>query len=263
MSRKTKADAAPAPSADQKRSRYQKGDVVRVHRSQVKNTPYNPRVIQGVNLRRLRNNVKKRGLLGPAMVWNRRSGNLVGGNKRLEVMDILEGTADYWLDVTAVDYDPKTEREQNIHLNSTDAQGEFDVDLLGKLLTDAEVKIDPEEASLSRVTLEMGFAGTPYEDKLGLILADANASGAVKDTVLDMKRVADMREELRGRKKYAQEQTAARMEAADTFVVLVFATRDDVKKFCQPAGTDPSEKYQDGRAVAVALGVKLPHVAEG
>lgn len=69
--------------------------------------PANPRTISDDARRKLRDNLKRVGLLQP-LVWNRRSGNLVSGHQRLSQMDDLMGTANYHLTVAVVDLDDKT-----------------------------------------------------------------------------------------------------------------------------------------------------------
>lgn len=98
----------------------------RVRRDALLNAPYNPRRMPKDKAKRLRDNLAKVGLVEP-VIWNRRTGNLVGGHQRLAALDMLEGKADYELDVAAVDLDPKVEREQNVFLNNPGTQGDWDL----------------------------------------------------------------------------------------------------------------------------------------
>ncbi len=70
----------------------------RIHRSKIKNAPYNPRSIDDHARKKLHHNLKKKGLLD-ALVWNKRTGNLVSGHQRLSILDDLSATGDdYTLD---------------------------------------------------------------------------------------------------------------------------------------------------------------------
>lgn len=126
--------AAPQPQL----SRYQKFTRARVHRSQLKNATYNPRQITAAAARNLRAGLKTHGLVN-ALVWNKRTGNLIGGHQRISQLDALEAESggNYLLDVDAVDVDEKTERALNILLNNPTVQGQFDLakleDLMGHL----------------------------------------------------------------------------------------------------------------------------------
>lgn len=112
-----------------------------VQRSQLKNAPYNPRKISDKAKVKLRANLKRVGMLEP-LIWNERTGNLVGGHQRIAALDSLMGTQDYALNVAKVDLDEKTEREQNVFLNNPEAQGEFDLEKLGLLFKDDQINND-------------------------------------------------------------------------------------------------------------------------
>jgi hypothetical protein len=58
---------------------FEKFEVVEIHRSLIKNAPYNPRQITDDARERLGNNIEKVGLLTP-LVWNAETGNLVLGS---------------------------------------------------------------------------------------------------------------------------------------------------------------------------------------
>ena len=84
MTKKKAAEAA----GDVPLSRFQKFTIVRVHRSRLKNAPYNPRVITPEAKDRLRKILERKGLL-EALVWNVRTEHIVGGHRRLECLDAL------------------------------------------------------------------------------------------------------------------------------------------------------------------------------
>ena len=97
------------------------------------NAPYNPRKIKDEARRRLKANIGRVGLLEP-IIWNSRTGHVVGGHQRLKALDSLEGTDNYLVPVAVVDLDETTERAQNVFLNNSEAQGEWDIGQLGELL---------------------------------------------------------------------------------------------------------------------------------
>ena len=97
-------------------------EVVEVHRTEVKNAKYNPRIISDAARRKLKAGIEKLGNLAP-LIWNRRTGNIVGGHQRISVFDSVYGTKNYKLRVSAVDLDDKQEREANILLNNPQAMG--------------------------------------------------------------------------------------------------------------------------------------------
>jgi hypothetical protein len=109
--------------------RYQRFQPETVHRSQLLNAPYNPRVMSPSAKRKLKRSLKENGYVN-ALVWNKRTGNLVGGHQRIEQLDSLEGKSDYRLSVDVIDVTPEEEVAINIALNNSSLQGAFDHDML-------------------------------------------------------------------------------------------------------------------------------------
>jgi len=109
-------------------SKFQRFTVERIPRGMLKNAKYNPRKITPDAKERLRGVLQQQGLI-EAIVWNKKTGNLVGGHQRLSCLDALEGSPDYALDVCVVDLADKEEREANAALNNPSIQGVFDAEL--------------------------------------------------------------------------------------------------------------------------------------
>lgn len=167
------SDPAPQPKsggskpAADGRTKYQTGSVERLGREKIQLAAYNPRQASKDAKRRMRENLKSVGLVGPALVWNRRTGNLVQGHLRLAALDVLEGRQDYTLDVTVVDWPIDKEKRQNVFFNNAWAQGEFDLEALGTML--AEDLDHLEGFGLDPVEIQHLF---PDDDRFGKLFAD-------------------------------------------------------------------------------------------
>lgn len=148
-----KSESAPPPSDGSKLSKYQKFQPQRVHRRDLKNAPYNPRVMTELAEQELREVLKTHGLV-ETLVWNRKTGHLVGGHQRIAQLDHLQGSDDYELDVSAIDVPEKKERKLNVILNNPRIQGEYDGDKLLEMFDDPEVGLTPEDVYLSEFDLE-------------------------------------------------------------------------------------------------------------
>lgn len=104
--------------------------------------PYNPRKPMkkgSKTYRTLKRSLKNFGLVEP-LVWNERSGHVVGGHQRLQILSDLG-----WTDVPVcvVDLEESAEKALNVVLNNRQAQSDWDVEKLAKVLeeiqtTDAE-----------------------------------------------------------------------------------------------------------------------------
>lgn len=73
-------------------------------------------------------------------VWNRRSGNIVGGHQRMRALDSIAKTRDYFLWVSEVDLSEAAEIEANLALNNEDAQGEWELEKFAALLRREDVR---------------------------------------------------------------------------------------------------------------------------
>jgi DNA modification methylase len=87
--------------------------------------PYNPRAISQDALAGLQASVERFGLVEP-VVWNRRTGRVVGGHQRLKALQALGETE---TQVVVVDLDEIEEKALNVALNNPAIAGEFTADI--------------------------------------------------------------------------------------------------------------------------------------
>lgn len=153
-----KRKAAPTQSTAAL-SKFQTFTVVEVHRRDIKKALYNPRTLDDYSRQKLRSSLETHGLVEP-LVWNRRTGNLVGGHQRISQLDDLEGTDDYRLSVSVIDVPLKQEMELNVALNNQLAQGRFDADALIAMLK-SDVAPDIEAMGFTMEDLELQFGEMP------------------------------------------------------------------------------------------------------
>jgi len=112
-------------------TKFQKFKSITIDRKDIRNAAYNPRQMSPSAKRRLRTALDnpKIGLVN-ALIWNRRSGNLVVVHQRIEQLDVLEGHQDYKLTVDMIDVDEVVEKQINVLLNNPAVQGQYDLDML-------------------------------------------------------------------------------------------------------------------------------------
>jgi DNA modification methylase len=120
--------------------------------SQIQRARYNPRKTLKPGdpaYDQLRKAVETFGLVEP-LVWNQRSGNLVGGHQRLSV---LEERGDVEVEVSVVDLAPRDEKALNLALNKH--VGEWDFGALADMLTELHASdFDMEVAGFSEKELK-------------------------------------------------------------------------------------------------------------
>lgn len=146
--------------------KIKQAETISVKRSEISFANYNPRKISTEARKKLKANLKRVGLLG-GIVWNKTSGNLISGHQKVAIMDEVHkydassGDGDYDIDVQVVEMDAKSEKEQNIFMNSRSAQGQFDDDMLRSIIPD----IDCSAAGLD--ALDLNLLGVGEAPKIG------------------------------------------------------------------------------------------------
>jgi hypothetical protein len=216
-------------------STYQRYESVTIHRSLLKNAPYNPRTLSDKARAKIRENIKRVGLLqGP--IWNERTGNIVGGHQRLAVLDALEGKADYLITVEKVSLDERTEKEQNVFLNNEEAQGEFDMDLLNALGSEDGINFE-----------NMGFEVSDWYNMFGTAAVSQKSSE-------EMEKLAEQYRELVERHDSFSAAVLAR-DDENFYLVVVF--KDDAARLEFLEALElPDNRFVDGRMLQAWLGVK-------
>jgi hypothetical protein len=228
----------------------QKFKAERISRKQIKNAPYNPRQIDDHARKKLAENIKKKGLLD-TLVWNKRTGNLVSGHQRLGILDMRaaeKGLKDYLLDVAVVDLSEKEEKEQNVFFNNPSAQGTYDVDGLGKLVT--EDGIDYKKAGFDDMDLQLIFEDTDY----AVTMFDTDeAPKSVQDDLAQLEEIQRIKRE---RKEHRERDQDA--NDPEFYAVVVFPDRQAQGQFMERVGGSKNDRYVDGVRLHTALEVTKP-----
>lgn len=105
--------------------------------SELKPAPYNPRVALepgDARYRKLKRSIACFGLVEP-LLWNRRTGCLVGGHQRLRILQELRYTE---APVSVIDLPIEQEKALNVILNNREAQSDWDLSKLTSLLEELD-----------------------------------------------------------------------------------------------------------------------------
>lgn len=234
-------------AGDSKLHKAQSFQVKRIHRSQLQQAPYNPRKIDSYAKAKLEKNLRKAGLLEP-LIWNERTGNLVGGHQRLSCLDAIAESNDYELDVSVVSLTPKQEREQNVALNNPSIQGTFDVPSLEELIQSTE-DFSIEEAGFDRIDLEVLFGN----DTMAELFEPRET-----DPELPPK-PPKSKEEGQRMKAERQAHLEAKLEDEDSefYCVVVFQSRAERERFMTGVGLEEDDRYVNGQRLATLLHIDL------
>lgn len=224
-----------------------RSEFAEIMRSEIIFADYNPRRISEDARKNLRKGLKTFGLVG-GIVVNKKPDTgeyvLVSGHQRLTEMDAIQGYPgkDYPIRVDVVSLSEKEEKELNILLNNPGAMGEWDSNLLAKLIP----TIDPNIAGLSEA--DLAFLLPPDISDLSQI-----SSGFVDLQTLrmdtqasDTTRYESEKARLSEEKRKTQEK--AQNEALNNSAYLCLSFSDFVRKkeFCNRFGIPPMETYISG-----------------
>ena len=138
------------------KSRFQKGEIQTLKRSQLKGAEYNPRIIDEESKKRLKKGLQQHGLVSP-ITWNKRTGNIVSGHQRISQLDALEKNKDYELDVWVIDVDEAEEAVLNVQLNNPSMQGDWDLDKLAEMTEQFDVSFD--DMGFSKLDVDFMYDG--------------------------------------------------------------------------------------------------------
>lgn len=131
--------------------------------SKINPAPYNPRKdLQpgDPEYEKLKRSIQEFGLVDP-LIWNKRTGNLVGGHQRLKILQELGHTESH---VSVVDLDDQKEKALNIALNKI--SGDWDYPLLKDLLEDLDTgDMDIEITGFDMAEIEDLMTQFPVEEK--------------------------------------------------------------------------------------------------
>ena len=138
------------------RSKFQKGEMQTMKRSELIGAEYNPRIIDKEAKKRLKNNLKQHGLVSP-ITFNKRTNTIVSGHQRISQLDALERNQDYELDVWVIDVPIEEEAKLNVLLNNPSMQGDWDLDKLAFMSEEFGIGFD--DMGFSKLDVDFMFDG--------------------------------------------------------------------------------------------------------
>jgi hypothetical protein len=231
------------------RHNINQSETVTIKRSQITFAPYNPRKEDPAVVNEIKKNFKRVGFLG-GIVWNETTGNLVSGHKRIQALDTInkyDGTTqtDYDIKVEKVTIDEKTEKEQNIFMNSQSVQGKFDNLKLADLFPD----INYEFAGLNENDINIMQIEVPE-----LMILNTHSIESIEN---DMKAIEkpyqQAKEEVIKAKQAQKEAAIQRFEDQETYIVVNFDNLQNKLYFLETYGFNTDEKFIRGELMLERL----------
>src|SRR4030042_1570421 len=123
-------------------------ELKKIKRSELKEAEYNPRKMKEKAYKKLEKFIKSGGLLQPAIIFNKITGNIISGHQRLKILDSYYNTDNYEITASIVNLTKEEEIKANIKLNNESLMGSWDEILL------QEIKMDFPEIDFDK---DLGF----------------------------------------------------------------------------------------------------------
>lgn len=220
-----------------------------IRRSQINLNPLNPKRHTEEAIKLQKKNLQKVGFLG-GIVWNKVTGNLIDGHRRVYAMDILnkyDGSkdSDYDIKVEVCELDEKTEKEQLTYMAVGNTKADFN--LIAYYIHD----IDYKSAGLSdedfNSIMDIAGAGTGIED-VGASISTFDDMIALSEHKDEKK--PETREEIHAKKERQREIAYERQQNEDAYIVLSFSTYEAKVAFCEIFEYDAEQaKYIKGEDI--------------
>lgn len=239
-----------------------------IPRSQIKIDPRNPRYMDHHAHKKLATNLTNPNVgLIDTLVFNQRTGLLVGGHQRLSVLDEQAKGEDYLVRCAVCDLDPKEAANAMLALNNEALMGTFEVDSIISLTSDGTLDVkaagyDSGEFALLLDSmgvaedimgglLDVAFptdlepAPAPIPESLNQVVAQAEA--IEQEAALAKMRENESRKVSRAR--------IAEQSRTDYFLVIRCESIEEKKRILQ--SVTRSGEAQDKSAVAIDTLVRL------
>lgn len=209
-----------------------------IKRSQIKFADYNPRIIDESNQKKLIKAIKENGLIEP-LVWNKRTGTLVGGHQRLTAADKIYRKKDYDVPVAIIDCDLKTEKKLNVQLNNPSMQGDWDLNELADLAKDVSF----EDMGFNKADIDFLYDGDVDFD--GQFIEDDKPSK--KETPYDDE-VEDEKDKMAGLAEFNKKKADFRHKDQDDTIInfytkVVFPDNQTKEEFYKKANIPANEEF--------------------
>ena len=225
-----------------------------INRSAIIEAAYNPREIEKQNRADLKHSMGKMKLREP-LVWNEKSGNLVGGHQRLSILDETwqkkhkTEELDYELTVAVVNLELKEEIELNLALNNPRLMGDYNIAKMNELLSsDAFPDIDFKIAGVKDEDLQI-FGIT--DDLLNINNQEVDDIINAFEEVKEQKKrdVTPEQKEVNKQNVKATKKEQVNSEV-DTYVTITFSNQADKRAFMAKIGEHENSLFVKGEIFA-------------
>lgn len=194
------------------------------------------------------------GFMG-GITWNRSTGNLIDGHRRIKAMDLYysyDGTAetDYLVKVEAVELDEKQEKEQMTYMALGNTKADY------QLIAEYLPEIDYSVAGIDEYDLEQIQSFIPQAADIMRVesfddLIEPLDTGPRADETTNENALTDSEKkaQIKAAKQKQKEAAGERYGELTSYVTISFSSAEEKRMFCDLAGIGEDEKFIQGNKI--------------
>lgn len=255
------------------KKQIKQSDMVEVMRSQINLNPYNPKRHSDKKIIDQKKNLLRVGLLG-GITWNKTSGNLIDGHRRIKAMDMhygYDGTldTDYSVKVTAVELDDKQEKEQMTYMALGNTKADYS--LIAEYLPDIDaVNAGIDDYDLSQIQSFIPTVDEVVIDTFDDLISDVPEKDGENETDADTAAPSDngngnesddapeptpeeRKAKIKEAKEKQKEAAGERYADLNAYITVSFDNAEQKRTFCELLGIQESEMFVKGSMVLNAF----------
>lgn len=230
------------------KKQIKQSDLVEVNRSQINLNPYNPKRHSDKKISEQKKNLLRVGLLG-GITWNKISGNLIDGHRRIKAMDLhygYDGTpeTDYTVKVSAVELNEKQEKEQMTYMALGNTKADYS--LIATYLPD----IDVTHSGIDDYDLEQIRSFLPDPTEIEIESFDDLIAEMPKE---NQQNQHSNKAQIKESKQKAKEIAEERYSDQQAYITVSFANADEKRMFCELIGISEKEMFVKGSDVLLLI----------
>lgn len=234
-----------------------------IKRSQINLNPFNPKRHTDKKVQEQKKNLQRVGFLG-GITWNRLTGNLIDGHRRIKALDLhygYDGTpdTDYSVKVEAVEFDEKQEKEQMTYMALGNTKADYQ--LIAEYLPDIDYSVAgidsydleqiqsfmPSADDVCRVESIDDLIASEEEAKQPSTVANesdnSNISGSAESTPEEKKA------KIKEAKQKQIEAAGERYSELTSYLTISFSSAEEKRQFCELADIGEEEKFVSGSKI--------------
>lgn len=239
---------------DMAKKRLKQSETTEIRRSQIVLNPHNPKRHGDKTVKEQKKNLQRVGFLG-GVTWNKTTGNLIDGHRRIMAMDDYYGYPenDYTVKVEAVAMDEKQEKEQMTYMALANTKADYQ--LIAEYLPDIDYSVaGVSDYDLTQIQSYLPTAEDTlptvesYDDLLSEPEEDNGASVdelATDSEPTNEERKADIKE----KKQKAMEVAGERYQDLTAYLTISFRDAEQKRLFCEVCEIGEDEKFIEGERI--------------